>query len=391
MPVSSNSAVEAPSGSLSQPGAVVGSVTHPGWQASLPMDSSCSAMRVPAQRGRERPAALRSRSSAWSPAALLGLMIAVALLLTPWAPALAATEEAVLAGGCFWCLEHDLEELPGVLDVESGYSGGKKPNPTYQEVSGGGTGYQESVRVRFDTTKIRYEALLRAYWRNIDPFDGGGQFCDRGDSYRPVIFTTNATQAVEARNSLVAAARELGKPASSLKVSVRALTRFGPAETYHQNYARRNGLRYRYYRWACRRDQRLDAVWGRQARRGDRWGNAAQATQGAVPAVPPAPVASAGGPPASGSPASGGPVNGNSASGAKLGGVPAPTSPTSGSASFSPTPSARALATPSASAAAGYGSLASPFPVRDGDAASLSQPRATQAAPGASPAPAPAS
>ena len=220
----------------------------------------------------------RLRSSAWSPAALLGLLIAVALLLTPWAPALAATEEAVLAGGCFWCLEHDLEELPGVLEVESGYSGGKKPNPTYQEVSAGGTGYQESVRVRFDNTKIRYEALLRAYWRNIDPFDGGGQFCDRGDSYRPVIFTTSATQAVEARNSLVAAARELGKPASSLKVNVRALTRFWPAETYHQNYARRNGLRYRYYRWACRRDQRLDAVWGGQARRGERWRNAGQAS-----------------------------------------------------------------------------------------------------------------
>jgi len=241
--------------------------------------------------GVRRPAAASSRCRSWSPAALLGLLIAVALLLTPWAPALAATEEAVLAGGCFWCLEHDLEDLPGVLDVESGYSGGKKPNPTYQEVSGGGTGYQESVRVRFDNTKLRYEALLRAYWRNIDPFDGGGQFCDRGDSYRPVIFTTSATQAVEARNSLVAAARELGKPAASLKVSVRALTRFWPAEIYHQNYARRNGLRYRYYRWACRRDQRLDAVWGSQARRGVRWRNAGQAT---VPAAASAPATAAG-------------------------------------------------------------------------------------------------
>ena len=245
----------------------------------------------PAVPGARRPAAPRSCYRPWSPAALLGLLIAVALLLTPWAPALAATEEAVLAGGCFWCLEHDLEELPGVLDVESGYSGGKKPNPTYQEVSAGGTGYQESVRVRFDNTKLRYEALLRAYWRNIDPFDGGGQFCDRGDSYRPVIFTTSATPAVEARNSLVAAARELGKPASSLKVGVRALTRFWPAEVYHQNYARRNGLRYRYYRWACRRDQRLDAVWGGQARRGERWRNASQAT---VPAAASAPATTSG-------------------------------------------------------------------------------------------------
>jgi peptide-methionine (S)-S-oxide reductase len=236
--------------------------------------------RIPAIEAVSGPPS-RSRGGGGSVAALLGLLIAVALLLTPWAPALAATEEAVLAGGCFWCLEHDLEELPGVLDVESGYSGGKKPNPTYQEVSAGGTGYQESVRVRFDNTKLRYEALLRAYWRNIDPFDGGGQFCDRGDSYRPVIFSTSATQAVEARNSLVAAARELGKPASSLKVSVRALTRFWPAEVYHQNYARRNGLRYRYYRWSCRRDQRLDAVWGGQARRGERWRNASQAAASA--------------------------------------------------------------------------------------------------------------
>jgi peptide-methionine (S)-S-oxide reductase len=280
----------------------------------------------------------RQRLSAWFPAALLGLLIAVALLLTPWAPALAATEEAVLAGGCFWCLEHDLEELPGVLDVESGYSGGKKPNPTYQEVSGGGTGYQESVRVRFDNTKIRYEALLRAYWRNIDPFDGGGQFCDRGDSYRPVIFTTSATQAVEARNSLVAAARELGKPASSLKVSVRALTRFWPAETYHQNYARRNGLRYRYYRWACRRDQRLDAVWGGQARRGERWRNAGQAS---LPAAAPAPAAAAG------------------ASGAPTGAAPPPTA---GSTAAIPGASGPAPAAGSSSGPAEAGAVAVPLP-----------------------------
>jgi len=217
----------------------------------------------------------------WSGASLLGLLMALLLLLTPLAPAQAAIEEAVLAGGCFWCLEHDLEELSGVLDVESGYSGGKKLNPTYQEVSAGGTGYQESVRVRFDTTKLRYEALLRAYWRNIDPFDGGGQFCDRGDSYRPVIFTNSANQAVEARNSLVAAARELGKPVAAIKVAVRPLAKFWPAETYHQNYARRNGLRYRYYRWACRRDQRLDAVWGGRARQGVRWTSPGGAAAGA--------------------------------------------------------------------------------------------------------------
>jgi peptide-methionine (S)-S-oxide reductase len=229
---------------------------------------------------------------------LIALLLSALLVLIPTAPAWAATEEAVLAGGCFWCLEHDLEGLPGVLDVESGYSGGKLANPTYQQVSAGGSGHQESVRVRFDNTKIRYEALLRSYWRNVDPFDGSGQFCDRGDSYRPVIFSTSATQAVEARNSLVAAARELGRPASELKVAVRPLARFWPAETYHQNYARRHGLQYRYYRWSCGRDRRLDAVWGARARTGDRWlGSPAAATPAAATpaaaATTPAPAAPA--------------------------------------------------------------------------------------------------
>lgn len=201
-------------------------------------------------------------------ALLLGLLLA---LTGPAAPALAATEEAVLAGGCFWCLEHDLEALPGVLDVESGYSGGKGANPTYKRVSAGGSGHQEVVRVRFDNTEIRYDTLLRAYWRNIDPLDGGGQFCDRGDSYRPVIFTTSANQAVEARNSLVAAARELGKPAAAIKVAIRPLATFWPAEEYHQNYAQRNGVRYNYYRWSCGRDRRLDTVWGQRARTSQRW------------------------------------------------------------------------------------------------------------------------
>ncbi len=201
-------------------------------------------------------------------ALLLGLLLALG---GPVAPALAATEEAVLAGGCFWCLEHDLEVLPGVLDVESGYSGGKGANPTYRQVSAGGSGHQEVVRVRFDNNEIRYDTLLRAYWRNIDPLDGGGQFCDRGDSYRPVIFTTSANQAVEARNSLVAAARELGKPASAIKVTIRPLAKFWPAEGYHQNYAKRNGVRYNYYRWSCGRDRRLDTVWGRRARSSQRW------------------------------------------------------------------------------------------------------------------------
>lgn len=202
------------------------------------------------------------------------LLCLLLLLLAPAPAALAATEEAVLAGGCFWCLEHDLEELPGVLEVVSGYSGGSLERPSYRQVSAGGTGHQEAVRVRFDNGKIRYATLLRAYWRNIDPFDGSGQFCDKGDSYRPVIFTGNAQQMVEARNSAVAAAKELGRPVASLKVAIKPLNRFWPAEAYHQNYAERNTLKYRYYRYACGRDRRLDQVWGARARGSQPWAKA---------------------------------------------------------------------------------------------------------------------
>jgi len=201
-------------------------------------------------------------------ALLLSLLV---LLLGPAPAALAATEEAVLAGGCFWCLEHDLEVLPGVLEVVSGFSGGSLERPSYRQVSAGGTGHQEVVRVRFDSAKIRYDTLLRAYWRNIDPFDGRGQFCDKGDSYRPVIFTGNAQQMVEARSSAVAAAKELGRPVSALKVAIKPLNRFWPAEAYHQNYADRNTLKYRYYRFACGRDRRLDQVWGPRARSDQPW------------------------------------------------------------------------------------------------------------------------
>ncbi len=200
---------------------------------------------------------------------LLALVLLV--LLGLGAPAQAAIEEAVFGGGCFWCLEHDLEVLPGVVEAVSGYSGGSLKNPTYKQVSAGGTGHQEVVEVRFDTTKISYPTLLRAYWRNVDATDGGGQFCDRGASYRPVIFTSGEAQAQQARASLQAAAKELGRPVAALKVQIKPLQAFWPAESYHQNYAERNAVKYRYYRWACGRDQRLDALWGPQARSSRAW------------------------------------------------------------------------------------------------------------------------
>lgn len=199
------------------------------------------------------------------------VFLALVLLLLPLAPARAAVEEAVLAGGCFWCLEHDLEKLPGVLSVESGYSGGSLRNPTYRQVSGGGTGHQEVVQVRFDNAKISYATLLRAYWRNVDALDGGGQFCDRGSSYRPVIFTEGEAQKQQAEASLKAAAQELGKPVSAIRVLIKPLSRFWPAEAYHQDYADRNSVKYGYYRWACGRDRRLDQLWGSKARTRSPW------------------------------------------------------------------------------------------------------------------------
>ena len=200
---------------------------------------------------------------------LIGLL-ALPLVLLPSA-VLAETETAVFAGGCFWCLEHDLEDLPGVVEATSGYSGGQLDNPTYRQVSSETTGHQEVVEVRFDPARIAYSTLLRSYWRNVDPLDGGGQFCDRGDSYRPVIFTADAAQAREAEASAQAAALELGQPRSALKVELRNAARFWRAEDYHQNYAELNAVKYKFYRFSCGRDRRLDSVWGAKSRQSTQW------------------------------------------------------------------------------------------------------------------------
>ena len=201
---------------------------------------------------------------------------ALALLMTIWfwwaLPSGAADlETAVFAGGCFWCMEHDLESLPGVVEVISGYSGGHVDNPTYRQVSSETTGHQEVVQVRFDPAQIRYSSLLRSYWRNVDPLDGEGQFCDRGDSYRPVIFTADGAQAHEAEASAQAAALELGRRRSDLMVELRNTERFWPAEDYHQDYAEHNALKYNFYRLSCGRDRRLDTVWGERARQSTAW------------------------------------------------------------------------------------------------------------------------
>ena len=211
----------------------------------------------------------------WSSAVATGLLLVG--VAPVWAapssapPGKVPIQEVVLAGGCFWCLEHDLETLPGVVEAVSGYSGGHLDHPTYGQVSTEQTGHQEAVLVRFDPKRISFPTLLRSYWRNVDPLDGGGQFCDRGDSYRPVIFTDSKLQQAQAEASLKAAAAELHRPTSAIRVQIKPLQRFWPGEGYHQHYAVRNSVKYNYYRWACGRDRRLDAVWGKRARSGAAW------------------------------------------------------------------------------------------------------------------------
>jgi peptide-methionine (S)-S-oxide reductase len=166
---------------------------------------------------------------------------------------------AVFAGGCFWCVEEAFDKVPGVIDTTSGYTGGTVVNPTYEEVSQGGTAHAESVMVRYDTTKVSYETLLDVFWHNIDPFDAGGQFCDRGGSYRAAIFYNGDKQKVMAEKSLKAVEERLGKP---VVTKIERLGPFYPAETYHQNYHHENPLRYKFYKWNCGRAQRLEAIWG---------------------------------------------------------------------------------------------------------------------------------
>ena len=171
---------------------------------------------------------------------------------------LAESQEAIFAGGCFWCLEHDLEKLDGVLSVESGYSGGDLNNPTYDNH----IGHQEVVKVSFNSDIISYKDLLKNYWINIDPFDDNGQFCDRGDSYKPVIFTSNEEQQREAKESQENISLALNIPLDQLKVEVHDAKNFWIAEKYHQDFAVKNPLKYKFYRTSCGRDNRLKKVWG---------------------------------------------------------------------------------------------------------------------------------
>jgi len=175
--------------------------------------------------------------------------------------------EIVLAGGCFWCMEHDLESLRGIDNVKSGYSGGDFLNPTYENHAG----HQEVVLVNYDSDMIKLETILRSYLRNIDPLDGEGQFCDRGDSYRPVIFYKDLNEADVSRKALIAASKELGVSEDKMQVELKPRNKFWVAEDYHQDFAKNNELKYKFYRYACGRDKRLDQLWGERAKKTIAW------------------------------------------------------------------------------------------------------------------------
>ncbi|MEQ1609967.1 MAG: peptide-methionine (S)-S-oxide reductase MsrA [Hyphomonadaceae bacterium] len=189
------------------------------------------------------------------------LIALCAVIFSAAAPAALAQEkqQAVFAGGCFWCMESDLQHLPGVISVESGYTGGKEKNPTYRQVAMHRTGHYESVRVTFDPAKITYEQLLSRYWPLIDPTDPTGQFCDRGQSYAPAIFVTPEQQA--AAEASKAKVIKSGRVNGRVIVPILPLGEFWPAEEEHRDFAKRNPEHYANYRAGCGRDQILAEVW----------------------------------------------------------------------------------------------------------------------------------
>ncbi len=172
----------------------------------------------------------------------------------------AETEKATFAGGCFWCMEHPFEELDGVSAAVSGYTGGHTENPTYEAVSGGTTGHVEAVEITFDPARVSYEKLLEVYWRQIDPTDQGGQFVDRGDSYRPLIFYHDETQKELAQMSKRALDAS-GRYPKPVNVPITSAGPFYRAEQYHQDYYNESPIRYKIYRYASGRDRYLDSIW----------------------------------------------------------------------------------------------------------------------------------
>ncbi|UWR07173.1 peptide-methionine (S)-S-oxide reductase MsrA [Ruegeria sp. B32] len=205
---------------------------------------------------------------------LLFALIALALILRAQPAPAAGTETLTVAGGCFWCVEADFESVPGVIEAVSGYTGGTTPNPTYSQVTSGGSGHYEAVQITFDPARVSRETLLNLFFRSVDPTDAGGQFCDRGDSYRTAIFVSDTGEKALAERSKAEAQRALGQ---AIVTPVLSLGAFYPAEAYHQDYYKGKKLvftrfgpkrqlnAYKAYRKACGRDARVRQLWGNAA------------------------------------------------------------------------------------------------------------------------------
>lgn len=200
---------------------------------------------------------------------ILAACAAIGLALT--APAAmaqkAATDTAIatFAGGCFWCIESDFDKVPGVIATVSGYTGGKTDNPTYREVSRGDTGHREALKITYDPKKISYAELLTVFWHSVDPVDPGGQFCDRGVPYQTAVFVHNEEQRKLAEASKAQAMKDLGK---KIFTPIETAAKFYKAEEYHQDYYKKKPLRYKYYRWNCGRNQKVEKLWGDKAYKG---------------------------------------------------------------------------------------------------------------------------
>ena len=196
-----------------------------------------------------------------------GALLTAALLAGSAGAASSAKAVATFAGGCFWCVESDFDQVEGVLETVSGYTGGTTENPTYKAVTGGNTGHYEAVRITYDPAKVSYEELLDVFWHSVDPTDAGGQFCDRGDSYRTAVFFHSPEQ----KRAAIASKRAIddsGTLKGSIVTPILMAKAFYPAEAYHQDYYVKDPLRYRFYRFGCGRNQRLRDIWGKEALRG---------------------------------------------------------------------------------------------------------------------------
>ena len=203
---------------------------------------------------------------------LVSLVAAVILAGPVTNDVLAASDEelatATFAGGCFWCVESDFDKVPGVVETVSGYTGGTTADPTYKQVTAGGTGHREAVRIRYDPKQVSYERLLHIFWRSVDPTDGGGQFCDRGESYETAVFVENDEEKrlAEASRDAVENLEVLEEQPVVTPIELAGV--FYPAEDYHQDYYTKNPARYRFYRYRCGRDARVQEIWGDQAHDG---------------------------------------------------------------------------------------------------------------------------